>query len=67
VGAACAVLTTLAFVVGVVLMASSGVRVLIPETGKNGLDWIRDADAAGGLFLAGGWLVVIGGLVVSWL
>src|SRR5262249_7956313 len=36
---------------------------LIPETGKNGLDWIRDVDDAGGQFFAGGWLVVIGGLL----
>ena len=62
VGAVCAVLTTLAFLVGIVLMVSSGVQVLIPETGKNGLDWIRDVDDAGGLFFAGGWLVVTGGL-----
>lgn len=44
-------------------MASSGVQVLIPETGTDGLDWIRDVDDGGGLFLAGGWLVVIGGLL----
>src|SRR5262245_22146154 len=62
VGAVCAVFTTLAFVVGIVLMTSSGVQVLIPETGQNGLDWIRDVDDAGGQFLAGGWLVVTGGL-----
>ena len=37
--------------------------MLIPETGQKGLDWIRDVDAAGGRFLAGGWLVVIGGLL----
>lgn len=61
-GAACAVLTTVSFVVGIALMASSGVQVLIPETGKNGLDWIRDVNDAGGLFFAGGWLVIIGGI-----
>jgi uncharacterized protein DUF4386 len=44
-------------------MASSGVQVLIPETGKDGLDWIRDVNEAGGAFFAGGWLVVIGGLL----
>jgi len=63
VGAWCAVLTTAAFVVGIVLMASSGVQVLIPETGKNGLDWIADVDDASGAFFAGGWLVVIGGVL----
>jgi len=62
VGALCAVLTTLAFVVGIVLLASSGVQVLIPETGQNGLDWIQDVDDAGGLFFAGGWLIVTGGI-----
>jgi len=62
VGAICAVLTTLAFVLGIVLMVSSGVQVLIPETGQNGLDWIRDVDEAGGQFFVGGWLVVVGGL-----
>jgi len=44
-------------------MTASGVQVLIPETGKNGLDWIRDVNDAGGGFLAGAWLVVTGGLV----
>jgi hypothetical protein len=63
VGAACAVITTLAFVVGIVLLASSGVQVLIPETGQDGLDWIRDVDDAGGQFFAGGWLIVSGGLL----
>ena len=62
VGAWCGIATTVLFVVGIVLMASSGVQVLIPETGKEGLEWIRDVDDAGGAFLAGGWLVVIGGL-----
>jgi hypothetical protein len=56
------VLTALSFVLGIVLMVSSGVQVLIPETGKNGLDWIRDVNDASGLFFAGGWLVVLGGL-----
>jgi hypothetical protein len=37
--------------------------LLIPETGKNGLDWISDVDDASGLFFAGGWLVVIGGVL----
>src|SRR5262245_66537521 len=63
VGALCAVLTTIAFVVGIVLMVTSGVQVLIPETGKNGLDWIQGVDDAGGQFLAGGWLVVTGRLL----
>ncbi len=63
VGAVCALLTVLCFVVGIALIASGGVQVLIPETGKNGLDWINDVDDAGGLFFAGGWFVVIGGIL----
>jgi len=62
-GAASAVAATIAFVLGIVLTVSSGVQVLIPETGKNGLDWIRDVDDASGLFFAGGWLIVIGGVL----
>ena len=31
-------------------MAASGVQVLIPETGKDGLDWIADVDDASGAF-----------------
>jgi uncharacterized protein DUF4386 len=44
-------------------MASSGVQVLIPEPGQDALDWIVDVDDAGGLFLAGAWLVIFGGLL----
>jgi hypothetical protein len=57
----CAVLTTACFVAGIVLMSVGGVQVLIPETGKDGLDWIAAVDEAGGLFAGGAWLVVIGG------
>jgi hypothetical protein len=42
-------------------MVIAGVQVLIPETGQNGLDWIRDVDQADGLFFVGAWLVVFGG------
>ena len=38
-------------------------RSLIPETGKNGLDWIRDVDDAGGAFFVGAWLVILGGVL----
>jgi hypothetical protein len=62
VGAVCAILTTASFVLGIVLMASSGVQVLIPDTGKDAFDWIADVDDAGGLFTAGAWLVILGGL-----
>ena len=62
-GGACALLTVVCFVVGIAFMATSGVQVLIPETGKNGLDWIADVDAASGLFFVGAWLGILGGLV----
>jgi hypothetical protein len=62
VGAACAVLAVVGFIVGIALMASSGVQVLIPETGKEGLDWIADAQDAGNTFVAGAAIVVFAGL-----
>ena len=61
-GAVCAIVTVVGFVVGIALMASSGVQVLIPETGQEGLDWLADADDAGGLFVAGAAIVVFAGL-----
>jgi hypothetical protein len=63
VGAACAILTTAIFVLGIVLSASSGVQVLIPEPGEKSLEWIADVDDAGGLFFAGAWLIVFGGFL----
>ena len=62
-GAVCAIVTVVGFVVGIALMASSGVQVLIPETGQEGLDWLADADDAGGLFVAGATIVVFAGLI----
>lgn len=62
VGAVCALVTVAAFVLGFAFMASSGVQVLIPETGAEGREWIADVDDAGGLFFAGAWLVIFGGL-----
>lgn len=61
VGAVCALVTVACFLVGIALMATSGVQVLIPETGQSGLDWIRDVDESN-LFFVGAWLVVFGGL-----
>jgi hypothetical protein len=49
VAAVCALGTVICFVVGTVAMASSGVGVLIPETGRLGRDWIAAVDGAGGL------------------
>jgi hypothetical protein len=63
VGAACAIGTVVAFVVGIVFMAASGVQVLIPPTGKEGLDWIQDVDDAGGAFFVGAWLLILGGVL----
>src|SRR5262245_14542886 len=62
VGAVSAVLITACFVLGIVFMASSGVQVLIPDTGKDAIDWINDVDDASGLFFAGAWLVILGGI-----
>jgi uncharacterized protein DUF4386 len=50
-------------VAGIVFMAASGVQVLIPPTGKDGLDWIRDVDEAGGAFFLGAWLIILGGVL----
>jgi hypothetical protein len=50
-------------VAGAVAMGSSGVGVLIPETGRPGRDWIAAVDRAGGLFLVGAWLVILMGFL----
>lgn len=63
VGAVCAIAAVVCFVVGVAAMASSGVQVLIPETGHAGREWIADVDSAGGLFLGGAWLIILMGLL----
>lgn len=58
----CALLLVACFIAGIAMMASSGVQVLIPETGKDGLEWLADADEGGNLFVAGATAVVFGGL-----
>jgi hypothetical protein len=63
VGAVCAILTTASFVAGGVLLGSSGVQVLIPPTGADGLDWIADVDGASNLLFIGAWLIVLTTLV----
>jgi hypothetical protein len=63
IGAVSAIVTVALFVIGIAMMATSGVQVLIPETGKEGLEWIADVDDAGDAFVVGAWLVVFGGLV----
>jgi hypothetical protein len=63
VAAICALGTVICFVTGAVAMRSSGVGVLIPETGRPGLDWIAAVDGAGWLFFAGAWLIILVGLL----
>lgn len=64
VGAVCAVLTTVAFIVGIGLMVGAGVQTLIPDTGQDGLDWIADVNDASGAFFVGAWLTNLGGFFV---
>jgi hypothetical protein len=63
IGAWCAIGLVVAFAAGIALMAASGVQVLIPETGKDGLDWIRDVDDASGAVFVGAWLTIVGGVL----
>jgi hypothetical protein len=62
VGAVCALVTVAFFVVGIAFLASSGVQVLIPETGTEGREWIADVEGASDLFFVGAWLLIFGGL-----
>lgn len=59
IGAICAILTTVSFVAGVVLLGTNGVENLIPETGEGGLAWIGDVDDAGDVFFGGAWLIIL--------
>lgn len=61
IGAVCAIATVICFVLGAVAMGSSGVQILIPETGQQGRSWITDVDGAGGLFFVGAWLIILMG------
>lgn len=63
IGAVCALVTVAGFVVGIALMASSGVQVLIPETGREGLEWIADVEDASDLFFVGAWILIFAGLI----
>jgi hypothetical protein len=47
------------FVLGGAAMGSSGVEVLITETGQPGREWIANLDAAGWLFFAAAWLIIL--------
>jgi hypothetical protein len=59
---ASAIVSVSGFVLGIVLMASSGVQVLIPDSGDE-VKWMTDANDAGELFVAGAWIVVAAGLI----
>jgi hypothetical protein len=63
VGAVCALATVICFVLGGVAFGSSGVGVLIPETGPQAREWIANVDAAGWLFFAGAWLIILMGFL----
>jgi len=63
VGAVCALITVAGFVAGIALMAANGVQLLIPETGKDGAEWVADVQEAGNWFVAGAWIVGLAGLV----
>jgi hypothetical protein len=66
VGAVAALITVVSFIAGFALMGTHGVQVLIPETGKEGLEWIADVQDAGDWFVAGAWIVGLAGLSASW-
>ena len=51
VGAVCALIAVAGFAAGVALMATNGVSVLIPETGKEGAEWVADVQDAGDWFV----------------
>jgi hypothetical protein len=63
VAAVCAISVVICFVLGGVAMGSSGVSVLIPETGQPGREWIADVDAAGAWFFIGAWLIILMGFL----
>src|SRR5262245_12197072 len=65
IGAVCAILTTVSFLVGGVLLGTSSGQDLIPPTGAEGLEWIEDVDGASDLFFVGAWLIILTTLVGS--
>ena len=58
VGAVCPLLAVAGFVSGIALMATSGVQVLIPETGSEGAEWVADVNNVGDAFVVGAWIGV---------
>ena len=63
VGALCALGTVICFVLGGVAMRSTGVGVLIPETGPPGRQWMVNVDTAGWVYFAGAWLIILMGFL----
>jgi Domain of unknown function (DUF4386) len=63
IAALCAIGTVICFAAGGLAMGSSGVAVLIPETGRPGRDWITAVNGAGALFFVGAWLVILMGFL----
>jgi hypothetical protein len=64
VGAWSAVLALPLLVAGAALLSSSGVPSLIPESGSAGRDWLYDVASTPQPFAAGGWLIILMGLLV---
>lgn len=64
-GAISAIATFVCFVTAVVLMTSSGVDVLIPETGRPGEVWARDVSQADWRFFTGAWAIILMGFLGS--
>jgi hypothetical protein len=63
IGGVAALVTVAGFVVGIVMMATNGVQVLIPETGKEGAEWAADVQDAGNWFVVGAVIVSLAGFV----
>jgi hypothetical protein len=61
IGGWAALVTVAGFVVGIAMMATNGVQVLIPETGKEGADWAADVQDAGNWFVVGAVIVGFAG------
>jgi hypothetical protein len=66
VGAVCALLTVAGFVAGIALMATSGVQLLIPETGSAGAEWVAEVNDAGDAFVAGAGSSALQDSLASW-
>lgn len=61
IGGAAALVTVAGFAVGIVMMATHGVQVLIPETGKEGAEWAADVQDAGDWFVVAAAIVGLAG------